>query len=126
MVREFMRYGTDANVTYAFIYAYSEGHIEVVRLLIEMNDGACPLSYNGGLLSAIGQGNIKMLKLMLENGADVNFEDHMGSKPLHDAAYEGNIEIVRTLLKNGAIPNVLNNSCTSISRWKKQRYFLCT
>jgi len=44
----------------------------------------------------------KMLKIMVENGADVNAQDCDGYTALHSAASEGSLELVRYLLDSGA------------------------
>ena len=53
------------------------------------------------LLYAAG-GNIKMVKLLVENGADVNLKDDDGDTPLGNAVYNLAPEIVEYLLKKNA------------------------
>lgn len=48
-------------------------------------------------------------ELLIDAGADVNFEDDEGSTPLHEAAKEGRVEVGRVLLKRGAKVNAINN-----------------
>lgn len=56
-----------------------------------------PLTY------AISKKDLKMVQLLVENGADINFEPKgRGSAPLNQAIYQKNIAIVTYLLENGA------------------------
>lgn len=44
-----------------------------------------------------------MVKLLLENGADVNQQDKYGNCPLHRAASKGHLGVMRLLLSQKAI-----------------------
>jgi ankyrin repeat protein len=48
------------------------------------------------------QGGVRVAKLLLERGADVNTRRKDDRTPLHLASYYGNVEIVRLLLDHGA------------------------
>jgi ankyrin repeat protein len=48
------------------------------------------------------QGGVRVAKLLLERGADVNTRRDDRQTPLHVASYFGNVEIVRLLLDHGA------------------------
>ena len=50
------------------------------------------------------------MKLLLDNGADVNARDNGGNTPLIMASMCGRIEVVSMLLKNGADVNATTNS----------------
>ena len=52
------------------------------------------------------RGNIKMVKYLLENGAEIGYFDQA---PLAIATVNGHVEIVKLLLEKGADPNC-NNS----------------
>lgn len=55
------------------------------------------------LNAAAGDGNIEIVKLLLDNGADINGVDLMlGWTPLMSAANDGHNEIVKLLIKRGA------------------------
>ncbi|HEX6384321.1 MAG TPA: sigma-70 family RNA polymerase sigma factor [Anaerolineae bacterium] len=55
---------------------------------------------------AASTGNIPLLALLVEHGADVNSQDQGGATPLKRAAHMGQTEAVRWLLDNGANPDV--------------------
>jgi ankyrin repeat protein len=66
---------------------------------------------------AIRNGNIKMIKLLIDKGASVNFKSevpYQGSTPLHAAAHIGRKDILEILLDSGADPNL----------WDSQRDYL--
>ncbi|MEQ2298838.1 Ankyrin-1, partial [Ameca splendens] len=50
-------------------------------------------------------GNIKMVKFLLQQQANVNSKTRLGYTPLHQAAQQGHTDIVTLLLKHGAQPN---------------------
>jgi hypothetical protein len=51
-------------------------------------------------------GNFEAVKILIENGADVNVLNNNGSSPLHYAASRGRLDIARLLFKSGAALNV--------------------
>ena len=59
------------------------------------------------LIIAAGLGNEKIVKVLLDAGADVNLlEDKMGTSALHKASQSGNVEIAKLLLSHGAFINL--------------------
>ena len=65
------------------------------------------------LINASKNGNIKKIKLLIENGADVNAKDNDGSTSLIFASMYSNdtssLDTVKLLLENGADVNAKNN-----------------
>ncbi|MBQ8613966.1 MAG: ankyrin repeat domain-containing protein [Ruminiclostridium sp.] len=61
------------------------------------------------LICAINHDNVKITKLLLENGADVNTANFSGKTPLMHAVCEKNEEIVRMLMEKGADPYAVDN-----------------
>ena len=57
---------------------------------------------NDELLEASKEGNLKIVKFLLEKGADINTAYEKKWTPLHIAAYFSNLEMVDFLLENGA------------------------
>ena len=56
------------------------------------------------LFEASCKGNVSMVKMMLEQGADIEYvgNDVTGATPLLAATQEGHVEVVRMLLEHGA------------------------
>ncbi len=64
---------------------------------------------NSPLQAAIGKGQVKAVRLLLERGANVAFSQEPSHlTPLHIAASRSNIEIVQLLLEWGADPQVMS------------------
>ena len=51
---------------------------------------------------ACGQGDMEMMSMLMEAGADPNAVDSCGDTPMHWACFRGNLEAVDLLLKGGA------------------------
>ena len=76
----------------------------------------------GGDVNALGQmfqlsalswsalhGQTEAVRLLIENGVDVNIKSGDGSTPLHSAAFLGRTEVAKLLLENGANIQARNN-----------------
>lgn len=50
-----------------------------------------------------------MVRLLIEQGAEVNPVTSAGYTPLHQAAQQGHVLVISLLLKNKANPNALTN-----------------
>ena len=83
------------------------GHLDVVKSILIMN--ANSVNVKGGqndetplhfANNSQGRDNIEVVKLLIENGADVRAKDKFNFTPLHRAAFTGKYEIVDYLLKN--------------------------
>ena len=62
------------------------------------------------LCKAVGNGNLSEVKRLLDNGADVNYENKHGLAVLDLAAFNGYSEVVKLLLDNGADVNYENKN----------------
>lgn len=51
---------------------------------------------------ATRRGDLEKVRLLLENGADINSKDGHGQTALMNAAHTGQVELVRLLIENGA------------------------
>ena len=51
---------------------------------------------------AANNGHIEVVKLLLENGADVTIATESGITPLNSASGGGHVEVVKLLLEKGA------------------------
>jgi len=107
-VRRQLAWGVNANKRNFFtrdtllIEAADNGHMDVVKLLIENGAGVNLKgeAWYGPLHAAAAKGHIEVVNILLENGADVNIFHQ--NKPLHNAAMNGHIEVARILLAHGA------------------------
>ena len=50
-----------------------------------------------------------MVKLLIDNGANVNLCDHKQNYSLHWASNKGSFDIINILLNSHANPNCINN-----------------
>ncbi len=67
------------------------------------NFGNTPL----GVMSS--RGDLNSVRVLLENGADINHHGDGGYTPLHEAAGRGYIYVVRFLLERGADPREVDD-----------------
>ena len=74
----------------ALMLASSEGHLEMVKLLVE--NGA---DYTNALRLASREGHLEVVKYLLENGADVNIKNKNGNAALDLAKIEDIKEVLR-------------------------------
>ena len=77
--------------------------IELVRQKIEKGVDTDRLNSS---LKWIKNNKLEIIKLLIENGADVNTRDEDGKTPLH---YVNNVEIAKLLIENGAEVNAMSN-----------------
>jgi hypothetical protein len=83
-------------------YAARNGHIEIIRLLLQNgavvnaknNCGSTPLHW------AASHGHVDILHLLVENGANLEAQDNGGSRALHDAADEGHLPFIQELISS--------------------------
>jgi cytohesin len=94
-----LRHGADPNAkdiggyTPLHISAF-EGHPATIILPLELGDSSEePETY------------MRIAKLLIKSGADVNMKNNGGRTPLHAAVLRNRIDIVRLLLESGADPN---------------------
>jgi ankyrin repeat protein len=88
-------------------FGFSEKHVLIVSLLLDYgadvalydNEGITPLHF-----ASMGMGqSTDIVKLLIENGADLNDKDNIYEQyPLHVASEGGNTDICELLLANGA------------------------
>ncbi|PKK47134.1 hypothetical protein CI102_6194, partial [Trichoderma harzianum] len=77
----------------------------MVQFLLEMGADATAADNDGNtaLRKAIYEGNVEIVKLLLDNGGvDPTVGDAQGWKPLNLAAHNGHVEIINLLLERGS------------------------
>lgn len=101
-----------AGCAIALLNASAAGDVDKARRLMNSGHGAderFPLVGTSLLMLAAGYGQVDMLSVLIEAGADVNATDFTGWTALHAAAFQGDRRSVQLLLEHDAIP--------SKSRW---------
>lgn len=79
---------------------------------------------HSGLMEALENGNINLIKFIIEKGADVNLCDETGNNPLMHAINKRNLQIVNLLIENGAAVNYNDcGGCTPLMTAVKQQNF---
>ncbi|KAJ8712394.1 hypothetical protein PYW07_005236 [Mythimna separata] len=84
-------------------FTKDEEHKERLKKAIEF------LHLDNNLLIAAELGDENMIRLLIEQGIDINGMDHIGRNALHFAVSSGNEEAVAALLAAGVDPNVKDN-----------------
>ena len=84
--------------------ASRNGHVEVVRLLVEHGADATTQDELGWtpLHWASAAGSVEVTRILIENGADVTAQDEDGLTPLHRASKSGCVDLARLLVEHGA------------------------
>ena len=83
----------------------NNGHLAVVRLLIEQNAevDARTSTNSTPLITAVFSGHLDIVRCLVENGADVNARKIFNLRtPLMVACYNGFIDVASYLVENGA------------------------
>ena len=86
------------------------GQSEVARYLVLKGADVNLPSHNGlqvyPIHSAVAGSYNDIVRMLLENGAQVNVKQQAGATPLHSAAQSGNLELLILLLEKGAETNI--------------------
>jgi serine/threonine protein kinase len=96
--------------------AVARNNVAIAKLLLNAGATVTVPGSQGEMAlwqSAIVYGNVEMLELLLEHGANINAKDNSGITPLHAAIQTGNLSITKWLLEHGASINAKNNSGTT-------------
>lgn len=103
-----------------FVEAVRKNHINEVRRHLENGidvNSRDIFGDNAGLHWAARQGQAKMARLLIDNGADLDIRNREGETPLHWAASEGQKELVVILIVHGAEVNALTRKGWTPLRW---------
>ncbi len=99
--------------------ALSQGNLEMVKFLIEK--GANPNGGNGlPLAFSIMLKNSDAIKLLVSNGANINYSGKKGFRPLMTAVIEADKKIIKTLLDLGADPKLKDEQGMDAYAWAKK------
>jgi ankyrin repeat protein len=99
------------------INASRVGAIEIISELLKDKEINVNVANEGGwtpLQEAAENGHLKIVQLLLTQGADIDKQDNMGRTALYWAAKQGRTEVVTLLLKNNANVNLLRESRDSV------------
>lgn len=108
--RQINRTRTDSRTS--LIHAVSSDDVEEVKFLLQHGsdvDARHPEEGGTALSAAALRGNLRMAKLLIENGADVQRANRDGNTSLHVAAFLCRFDIVELLLESGAVIATENN-----------------
>lgn len=100
--------------------AAEAGNVDEVRkqLTSGINPNSRTLWYRvTPLHRAAAYGRVRIVKLLLENGAEVNIRNEGGETPLHYAARHGHVSVMKILLEYGADPAQKGTGCGTPMQW---------
>ena len=101
--RQYGIHQVDHNKVQAIHIVASYGHVEVAKVLIE--NGHAVADGKRTPLHFATVWTVTIMKMVLQNGANVNAVDEDGETPLHHAAVVGKVNTMDILLENGADVN---------------------
>jgi ankyrin repeat protein len=98
----------------ALMYASVQGNTDLILLLFRHGANVNECTNNGyttdtALILTCEQNQIEAAEMLLQHGADVNFESRFNWTALHWACDLGNEDLVSLLLHYGANPSLQNN-----------------
>lgn len=97
----------------ALSYAVNNGDIEIAKLLLE-NKAKIKGELLIAIKSPIVESRINMMKLLIDNKANINYTDENGFNPLNIAIESGDMELTKFLITNGANVNSLMQDGVSL------------
>lgn len=104
----------DPEVQKALREAIHEGDIARVKELLDKAEWAPGLDLDSdgmtALDAAVSEGNLEIVKLLVEKGYDPAADDSFDFTPLHAAACRGHLEIVAFFISKGVDPDVAGPS----------------
>lgn len=101
----------------ALYYAAVGGHVDTVRFLLQA--GADARAGNSAIGLATRRGNLRLAKLLIDSGGDINRTNDDGVLPaLHDACERGDERVVRFMLDHGADVNSFQHAFGITPLWR--------
>lgn len=101
----------------ALDWAVIEGKDDVVQILLEHGVDAEANGRNEALFLAAGEGHATTVQMLLDNGAEVDAQDWLGSTAMDFAAPGGYEKTVRVLLQHGARLDLRDKQENSVLHW---------
>lgn len=101
----------------ALDWAVIEGKDDVVKILLEHGVDAEANGRNEALFLAAGEGHATTVQMLLENGAEVDAKDWLGSTAMDFAAPGGYEKTIRVLLQHGARLDLRDIQENSVLHW---------
>ena len=104
-------YATDVAGRTSMMICAQKGYLDIAQILLQAGynlNRPVPSSHQSALSLAIWAKKTKMVRWLLDNGADVNSADSQGWTPLMVAAYIGSEELVKELLNRHANADMKN------------------
>ena len=103
--------------------AVFRNNIDILKLLIS-HGGRLDHTYNADkvslLHSAVHRGYIDVMRVLIENGIDINAHNNRNNTPIMEAIKERNITTIRLLIEAGADLTIKNNdghTASQYARW---------
>lgn len=106
-----------------FIYAVFLANVERVNAMLRDNPKLVEERYARGdtaLHHAARNGDLEIVKLLINSGADVNAMADQGHFPLYCAAGHGHVETTQYLVENGADLQARLSDGKTVTEWLKQ------
>ncbi|GAB1604155.1 uncharacterized protein LOC115219084 [Argonauta hians] len=138
MLRILLDYGADINSkdhlgNTALKMCVKGGSIEIVQFLIERGSDVNSVDHKGITPLMDSVFNLKLVELLLQNGANLYATDSRGNTVLHFAACKGNLEVFKFLVEKGFTPytcNAVDENCFHLAashwQWRILIYLLVT
>ena len=114
IVKNLVEKGVDVNIKDSqnqtpLLFAVQNGDESLVKLLLDLGAKINGPGYNEAIFAAIELKSSEILKILVKNGAEVNFKDEINeSTPLHIAVSDHKYEMANILVEAGANVNARN------------------
>jgi ankyrin repeat protein len=123
IIEIFIKNGADINkltnnesMTLLHYAVYYHMNIDIIKFLINKGANINAVGRSGKTIinDAISNNDLKTVKLLIENGVDLNLPDYIGFKPLHRAMLNYTLDrsntmiLIKTLIENGVDLNKIN------------------
>jgi ankyrin repeat protein len=101
-----------------FVTAAAAGDLPIVTH--DLDAGVSPNAGSSGeegvsaLSAAASSGQVEVVRLLLDRGADVNADDYWGGNALCGPSLNGHVDVVQLLLSRGADPNMEDDGTTPL------------